>query len=138
MERNEHGRCFPADEFTVMSKVDAYFAELREPTRAVMEQVRAALREAAPELEETLKYGMPTLVGNGNVVHYAAWRNHFSLYPAPREHPELGPELAQYPGGDKGTVQFPYEDPPLELIHRIVMHLAEEDRKRPPSKSGKK
>lgn len=97
-----------------------------------MERVRALIRQAAPDLEETLKYGMPTLVGNGNVVHYAAWKKHFSLYPAPREHPELGPELARYPGGDKGTVHFPYDDPPLDLIRRIVAHMVEIDGQREP------
>lgn len=120
-----------------MSEVDGYFSALPDSSRGVMDQVRAVVREAAPDSEEALKYGMPTLVRNGNVVHYAAWKKHFSLYPAPREHPELGPELAPYPGGDKGTVHFPYDDPPLDLIRRVVIHLAEEDQKRPSAK-GKK
>ncbi len=120
-----------------MSDVDGYFAKLPERGRQVMDQVRAVVREAAPHATETLKYGMPTLVGNGSIVHYAAWKNHFSLYPAPRDHPELGPELAPYPGGDKGTVHFPYEDPPLDLIRRVVAHLAEVDRDRPPAKAKK-
>jgi uncharacterized protein YdhG (YjbR/CyaY superfamily) len=120
-----------------LSTVDDYLAGLPEETREVMERVRGVVREAAPELEETIKYRIPTLVGNGNVVHYAAWKKHFSLYPAPRAHPELGPELAPYPGGDKGTVHFSYEDPPLELIRSIVTHLAEVDRQRPPGKAKK-
>jgi uncharacterized protein YdhG (YjbR/CyaY superfamily) len=115
-----------------MTQVDAYFAALPDDTRLVMERVRAIVREAAPDLEETLKYGMPTLLGNGNVVHYAAWKHHFSLYPAPRDHPELGPELVRYPGGDKGTVQFPYDDPPMGLIRRIVLYLVQVDTQRDP------
>jgi uncharacterized protein YdhG (YjbR/CyaY superfamily) len=113
-----------------LTDVDTYLSKLAEPARSVLERVRLTAREAAPDLKETIKYGMPTLVGNRNVVHYSAWKRHFSLYPAPREDPKLGPELASYPGGDKGTVHFPYENPPLDLIGRIVAHLAEEDRRR--------
>ncbi len=39
--------------------VDEYLARLPQERRAVMEQLRAAIKAGAPEAEETIAYGMP-------------------------------------------------------------------------------
>ena len=71
-----------------------------------------------------IKYQIPTFVLNGkNLVHFAGYKTHIGLYPAPRGDAELKEELAAYEGG-KGTVQFPLDEPvPYALITRIVKFL---------------
>ena len=69
---------------------------------------------------EAIKYQIPTFVLNGNLVHFAAFKNHIGLYPTPRGIEAFKAELSRYEGG-KGTVRFPLDEPiPYELISRIV------------------
>jgi uncharacterized protein YdhG (YjbR/CyaY superfamily) len=64
---------------------------------------------------------------NGNLVYFAAYKNHISLYPAPRGAAQFKKELAQYEGG-KGTVQFPLGEPvPYDLVTRIVKYRIEQN-----------
>jgi len=79
------------------------------------------MRKAIPKGEETISYGMPAFMLNGKyVIFFAGYKNHISVYPAPRENPEFKKELSQYKGG-KGTVQFPIDQPlPVELISRLT------------------
>jgi len=58
---------------------------------------------------------------NGNLVHFAAFKNHIGFYPAPTENEEFKKELSVYKKG-RGSVQFPIDKPmPLNLITKIVM-----------------
>jgi len=52
-------------------------------------------------------------------VHFAAFKNHIGLYPAPSGVQSFELELSQYKCG-KGSIQFPIgEQLPYELISRI-------------------
>ena len=63
---------------------------------------------------------MPTFFLHGNLVHFAAFKNHIGFYPAPRGIEAFKDELAAYEGA-KGSVQFPLDQPlPLDLVRRIV------------------
>ena len=64
--------------------VDKYIAGFPEHIRELLEEMRLTLRKAAPDAEEKIGYGIPTLALNGNLVHYAAFKNHIGFYPAPR------------------------------------------------------
>lgn len=100
--------------------IDEYIAGFPEDVQELLEKVRKTIREAAPDAEEAIKYQMPTFVLNGNLVHFAAFKNHIGFYPAPRGIEEFKEELSAYKGA-KGSVQFPYGEPiPYELIGRIV------------------
>lgn len=100
--------------------IDAYIAGFPPDVQERLETIRAAIRKAAPGAEEAIKYAIPTFVLNGNLIHFAAYKHHIGLYPAPRGHEDFKDELAAYEGG-KGTVQFPHDKPlPMRLIGRIV------------------
>jgi uncharacterized protein YdhG (YjbR/CyaY superfamily) len=76
-------------------------------------------------------------VGNGNVIFFAAFKDHISVYPAPRGTNEFKQELSRYKGG-KGTVQLPLDEPlPLDLIRRIALFRLDEDRRRTNAKAKK-
>ena len=100
--------------------VDAYVAAQPGPVRIVLDQVRAAIHDAVPGLEETIKYSMPTMALDGkSLVHFAAWKHHLSVYPWP----EGDDTLASYASGS-GTGKIPYVDPfPLDLVRRAVLLL---------------
>lgn len=110
--------------------IDEYIAAFPEEKQVLLEAVRQTVREAAPEAEETIKYGMPTFMWKGNLVHFAAFNSHIGFYPAPSGVEEFRKDLALYQTG-KGTMQFPIDKPlPLPLIARLVQHRMKENSKK--------
>lgn len=106
----------------VPSSVDEYLASLPDDRRTVMEELRRAVVAAAPGATETIAYQMPGLRVHGRlVVSYAAFRAHYSLFPASRAVIEtLGEDLDGYLAG-KGTIRLSADRPlPLALVARIV------------------
>lgn len=100
--------------------IDRYIASFPPKIQTVLKKVRATIRQAAPEAQEAMKYGIPTFVLHENLVHFGAFQNHLGFYPTPDGIQAFAKELASYPGA-KGSVQFPFERPmPLDLIRRIV------------------
>lgn len=101
--------------------IEEYIANFPGDVQPVLEKIRSTIQKAAPKAEETISYQIPAFKLNGRIlVYFAAFKNHVSLYPAPRNAAEFKDELADYRGG-KGTVQFPLEKPvPYDLIRSIV------------------
>ena len=102
--------------------VDAYLAELPEERRAALEGLRQTIRAAAPDATETIAYLMPAFRTEGQfLVSYAAFKKHYSLFPASDEViAAYGEELTPYLFG-KGTIRFPADRPiPLDLVTQIV------------------
>jgi len=100
--------------------IDEYIASFPEDIQKLLEQMRATIHKAAPEAEEAISYQIPTFKLNGNLVHFAAFKNHIGFYPTPNGIEEFEKELSVYKQG-KGSVQFPLDKPlPLNLISRIV------------------
>lgn len=110
----EKGRLEPKD-------IDDYIAGFPSNVRKILQKIRTTIQAAAPHATEAISYQIPTLKLNGkNLIHFAAFKHHVSVYPAPRGADEFKDELAEYKGG-KGTVQFPLDQPvPYKLIERIV------------------
>jgi len=108
--------------------VEDYLAALPADRRAAMETLRQAIRAAAPEATEVIAYQMPAFRAHGQfLVSYAAFTNHYSLFPASQAVVEaLGEELTPHLAG-KGTIRFPAAAPiPAPLVTRIVeVRLAE-------------
>jgi len=103
--------------------VDDYLATLPADRRAGVEGLRATARAAAPDAIETIAYSMPALRSRDGqfLVSYAAYKKHYSLFPASGAVVAvLGDELAPSLSG-KGTIQFPANRPiPLDLVRRVV------------------
>ena len=113
---------------TSPSPIDAYIAAFPEDVQAILQQVRRTIHEAAPEATEAIAYGMPTFKLHGNLVHFAAFKNHIGFYPVPLGIEAFQEELSAYKQG-KGSVQFPLDKPiPYDLIQRIVHFRVEEAR----------
>lgn len=120
--------------------IDEYISTFPENVQRILNELRQAIKKAAPQAEETINYQMPTFTLNGNLVHFAAFQNHIGFYPTPSGIEAFKQELARYKGA-KGSVQFPIDEPlPLPLIHRIVEYRVKEniDRKQKKRASSKK
>lgn len=107
--------------------IDEYIATFPENVQDILGKIRKVIREAAPEAEETISYGMPTFKLNGNLVHFAAYENHIGFYPTPSGIETFKEELSAYKCG-KGSVQFPIDKPvPFDLVEKIVFFRVEEN-----------
>ena len=108
--------------------IDAYIAGFPPEIRARLESIRAAIRMAAPEAEETISYRMPTFALLGPLVHFAAFTKHIGFYPGAAAIAQFTGEFASYTTR-KGTVHFPMDAPiPLDLIQRVVAVRVAENR----------
>lgn len=109
------------------NNIDEYIADFPEDVQERLEIIREAIQKAAPQAIEDIKYGIPTFILNGNLVHFGGYKGHIGFYPAPMGIEAFAEETAQYQAG-KGTLQFPLDKPlPLELIDRIVKYRVEKN-----------
>lgn len=106
--------------------IDEYISLFPKDVQEILEQVRAAIKKAAPEATEAISYAIPTFKLNGNLVHYAAFKKHIGFYPVPSGLKAFKKELSKYKQG-KGSVQFPLDKPmPLALITKMVRYRVKE------------
>ena len=112
------------------SSIDEYIKSFPKEIQDILQQIRITIRKAAPNAEEAISQAIPTFKLNGNLVHFAAFKNHIGFYPAPKSNVAFKKELSVYKGG-KGTVQFPLDKPmPLNLITKIVKFRVKENLKK--------
>lgn len=104
------------------STIDEYLAEQPAEARSALEEIRAAIKAAAPEATEGISYRIPTFKVSGRaLIWFAGFKDHYSLYPYTEVLiAELGEELKPHLSG-KGTLRFDAGEPiPTELIKKIV------------------
>ncbi len=104
----------------VVKNVDDYIAAFEPLVKERLEQIRQAIKKAAPVAEETISYMMPAYKLHGMLVYFAGYKNHIGFYATPTGHDAFKEELSVYKEG-KGSVQFPHNKPlPLGLVGKIV------------------
>ncbi|MGD0794266.1 MAG: DUF1801 domain-containing protein [Dehalococcoidales bacterium] len=107
--------------------IDEYINTFPGDVQRILEKMRHTIRTAAPEAIEAISYQMPTYKLNGNLVHFAAFKNHIGFYPTPSGIEAFKNELSPYKGS-KGAVQFPIEKPiPYDLVKKIVLFRVKEN-----------
>lgn len=117
--------------------IDEYIAQFPEEVQVILEKIRATIRATAPEAEETINYQMPTFKLYGNLVHFAAYKNHIGFYPAPSGIAAFQKQLSAYKGA-KGSVQFPLNQPvPYDLIRDITLFRVQENQAKAAAKKKK-
>jgi uncharacterized protein YdhG (YjbR/CyaY superfamily) len=118
--------------------IDEYIAHFPENVQIILEKIRLTISQAAPEASEKISYGMPTFVLEGNLVHFAAFKNHIGFYSMPSGTSKFQQEILQYKHA-KGSIQFPLSQPvPFDLISRIVKFRVEENLAKAASKQKRK
>lgn len=118
--------------------IDEYISVFPKDIQEILKKIRATIQKAAPGAEETINYQMPTFTLKGNLVHFAAFKNHIGFYPTPTGIEKFKKELSAYKGA-KGSVQFPLDQPiPYSLIGKIVTFRVKENLERAAIKGKKK
>ena len=110
--------------------VGEYFSALPPETRDILQVVRNAVLQAAPQALEVISYNMPAVKQNGVLVYYAAYKGHIGFYPTSRPVEVCKDELSAYKWS-KGAVQFPIGKPiPTDLISRMVKFRVQQDQEK--------
>lgn len=120
------------------SDIDGYILQFPADVRAVLRDVREAIRRAAPKAEETISYQMPAFRQHGILVYFAAWKKHIGLYPPISGDEAVEKAIARY-AGPKGNLQFPLDEPmPVALIERVVKLRVKQDAAKAAARRKKK
>jgi uncharacterized protein YdhG (YjbR/CyaY superfamily) len=100
--------------------IDEYIRSFSPEVQAILKKIRLTVKNAAPNAEEGISYGIPTFRQNGALVHFAAFKKHIGFYPPVRGDKKLEQAILPY-SGPKGNLRFPFDQPiPYLLIERIV------------------
>jgi O-6-methylguanine DNA methyltransferase len=111
----------------IVKNIDEYILSSPPEVQKKLSAVRKIVKRIIPQAEEAIKYSMPTFVLNGNLLHFAAFKKHLGLYPAPNAIIKFKKELAKYLTS-KGAIQFPLDEPlPINLIKKIIKFRVEEN-----------
>lgn len=107
--------------------IDAYIADFPAEVQGLLEAVRRTIRKAAPVAKEKISYQIPIFTLKGkNLIHFAAFKKHIGVYPAPVGEAGFDGDLSGYAAG-KATVRFPLDKPlPFDLIREIVRFRVKE------------
>ena len=123
---------------SIPQTIDEYIAGFSPEIQEKLETIRATIRKAAPKAEEAISYMMPTFKLHGNLVHFAAFKNHIGFYPGASGIAAFQEELAGYETS-KGTVQFPLDKRvPLSLITKIVKFRVQQNLDKAAAKAASK
>ena len=123
---------------TRIGTVDDYIAAFPEETQEKLKELRRTIKTAAPDAKEKIGYQMPGYSLEGNLVYFAAWRNHIGFYGASNAIRVYKDEVLPYLA-EKGTLKFPLDEPlPLKLIGKIVKFRVVENLEKSGIKAGKK
>ena len=122
---------------TSAKNIDEYISAFPDNVQKRLQDIRTTIQKAAPDAEETINYAIPTFTLNGNLVHFAGFKNHIGFYPAPSGIEAFKKELSVYEGA-KGSVQFPLDKPlPLGLVTKIVKFRVKENLEKASAKTKK-
>ena len=121
----------------IYSTVDEYIAAQSETIQPLLNQLRKAIKNAAPTANEIISYGMPAYKIHGVLVYFAANKHHIGFYPTASPITVFSDELTSYKTS-KGAIQFPLKTPiPIDLVRRIVEFRVNEDEIKSISKNKK-
>ncbi len=109
------------------TNIDEYIASFPQEVQERMERLRQAIQKMAPDATEKISWDMPTFYLKGNLVHFAAFKNHIGFYPGDSGVSNFLEDVAQFKHS-KGAIQFPMKEPlPLELVEKIVAFRVKEN-----------
>ena len=109
------------------TSMDEYIAACPEETHERLQEIRAAVKKIAPDAKEKISYQIAAFELNGkNIIHFAGWKKHISLYPIPAGDEAFEEEVSKYADG-KGTMKLPLDEPiPMKLVNKVIkLHLAQ-------------
>jgi uncharacterized protein YdhG (YjbR/CyaY superfamily) len=135
--KNGRGMVMAGKTTTKITTIDEYLGGFEPGIQKTLQELRNLIRAEAPEALEKISYGMPTFYLNGNLVHFAAFKDHYGFFPNPSGIDEFEEELAPYRSG-KGTLRFPFGEPiPWDLLKKVIRHRVKVNSNRVKTKAKK-
>ena len=109
-----------------VTTIDEYIETFPIDVQDILQALRRTIKKSAPKAVEAIRYQIPTFKLHGNLVHFAAYKNHIGFYPSSSPIKVFAKELTSYKTS-KGTIQFPIGEPlPLALVRKIVKFRVKE------------
>ena len=106
--------------------VEEYLAGFHGPQASMLRQIRALCLAAAPEAEETLKWGAPAYVDDTILFQFAGYAKHVNVVVTPSSLEAFAGRFGRYKTG-KGSLKIPYAAPfPEDLIRDLLDHRVRE------------
>ena len=103
-----------------MTVIEEYISVQREEIRPRLTAVYEAIREAIPDAEERISWGMPTFWKGRNLIHFAPAKRHIGIYPGAEAMAFFADRLTEYETS-KGTLRLPDDrELPLALVAEIA------------------
>lgn len=97
-----------------------YIARQPEEVQPYLFQINETISSVLPDAVQKISWSMPTYWKKRNLIQFAAFKKHLSLYPGPEAVEAFVQQLQSYKTS-KGTIQFPYDKPlPIDLIGEIA------------------
>jgi uncharacterized protein YdhG (YjbR/CyaY superfamily) len=110
-----------------MNTIDEYIETFEPKIQKTLNEMRNFIKTEVPEAIEKISYGMPTFYLNGNLVHFAAFKDHYGFFPSPSGIDAFEKELAPYRSG-KGTLRFSFDKPiPWDIIKKVIEFRVKEN-----------
>ena len=112
----------------IPKNIDDYIESFPIDVQNILQKIRQTIQKAAPQATDAISYQIPTFKLNGKAfIHFAAYKKHIGMYPAPRGIEEFEQDLLEY-GSGKGTLQFQLDKLiPYDLVIRIVKFRVKSD-----------
>ncbi len=111
----------------IFKTIDEYVNLFPKDVQNILKALRKAVKDVAPQAEEAISYQIPTYKLNGNLVHFAAFKDHISFFPTSSGVEAFKEKLNSYKTS-KGTIRFPLDEPiPFDLVKEIVRFRVKEN-----------
>lgn len=102
--------------------IDDYIQQFSSEKQFILQTLRKLITQIAPEATEIINYKMPTFRYNGNLIHFAMFKNHLGIYPGSEAIEVFQNDLSEYKTS-KGAIQLPLDkEIPTDLIQKIVTY----------------
>lgn len=107
--------------------IEEYIEQQPEEVQSYIQQIDNAIHSAIPDTVRKISWSMPTYWKKRNLIQFAAFKKHISVFPGPQAVEFFAENLTEYKTS-KGTVQLPYSKSlPLELIAEIAKWCEKEN-----------
>jgi uncharacterized protein YdhG (YjbR/CyaY superfamily) len=120
--------------------IDDYIKIQDKEKQIGLQKFREIVKKAAPKAKEGISYQMPVFKQDGNLVYFAAAKNHFGFYPMPKTIELFKKQLDEKGYAySKGAIQFPLDKPlPVKLIQDMIKFRIKENEIKTSAKIAKK
>ena len=100
--------------------IDEYISRQEKDIQPTLVSLKNTIHDAIPETEETIAWGMPTWKKKGNIIHFAASKNHLGVYVWPEAVSFFEERLKGFET-NKGVIRLKWgQEMPLSLIADIA------------------